>query len=126
MYECSYPGGFEEARDKLRSQNPDAIETAIDFLVIDPVYHRSGYIKEELIRHLKRIELTEKQCARLREVILSVVDSGDRREFRRYCQLAARIKNYNFLQALAERVDLKDSGIRRRAAWVLEVCREDA
>jgi hypothetical protein len=52
----AYPGGLEVGMAALKSSSEFAIETAIEFLEVDPMFFRSGYIKEELIQYLKRAD----------------------------------------------------------------------
>ena len=68
---------------------------------------------------LKRAPLTDEDAARLRRVILRVVDVGDRREFRAYCRLAKRVVDDGLRTGLLERLRGRDDGRARRALWVL-------
>ena len=118
--ERAYPPGFREALDALRSGDPAGLETAIDVLEGDPLFFRSGYVKAELIRLISRQPLTETQMARLRDVVLGIVDRRDGREFRRYCRLARRLDDQGLRRDLDVRRRSDDADIRRRAAWVLD------
>ncbi len=97
-----------------------AIELAVTFLDVDAMFFRSGYIKEELIQRLKGADLSESQVSRLGVAVLNVVDHRDCREFRRYCQLAKRVKTDTLVAALRDRVAGADPDVTRRARWVLE------
>ena len=57
-------------------------------LEINPLFHRSGYLKVDLIRRLKRTQLTEDQKSRLRKVIVARVRGPDSREFRHYARIS--------------------------------------
>ena len=48
----------------------------MSFLEVDPYFFRSGYIKADLLRHLKRAPLTRSQEQRLRNVILARLSTG--------------------------------------------------
>ena len=118
--DAAYPPGFWEHYRCLKAGDPAGLETAVRFLEADPWFFRTGYEKADLIKWLTRMELTEKDMARLRQVVLNAVDSRDRREFRAYCRLARRVDHDRLRQALAERLNSEDEGVRRRARWVLD------
>jgi hypothetical protein len=115
----AYPPGFRDIWARLAQSDADAIETAVVFLEVDPWFFRSGYMKEELIRRLNRLELSGAVVSRLRHVVVAAVDRSDRREFRRYCRLARRVDSLELRQALRERCASPEAGVRRRAAWML-------
>jgi hypothetical protein len=96
------------------------VEAAIAFLEADPWFFRSGYEKQNLIRHLKRSRLTEVQRERLARVVLAAIDGRDRMEFRHYCRLACGIWSDLLDEEVAQRMQSRDPGIRRRAVWVAE------
>lgn len=116
-----YPEEFWEAYDGLKAGDPATVDVGIAFLEADPICHRSGYIKADLLRFLGRVPLTAAQADRLRAIILAVAATRDGREFRRYCALARKLDTAAFrrqLRELAESDD--DSAVRRRAGWVLD------
>lgn len=94
------------------------VHSAIAFLEADPWFFRSGYEKQNLIRHLKRIALSDVQRLRLAEVVLKAIDGRDRQEFRHYCRLACAVWSDALDASVAERLDSRDAGIRRRATWI--------
>jgi hypothetical protein len=115
-----YPPTFEADVRRLKDGDPGAIETAIRFLEADPWAFRTGYTKEEILRRLRRLELTTKQKARLSAVILHQVDQKDRREFRQYCLLAPSVDDDTLREGLLARLRSGDGGRARRALWVLD------
>ncbi len=121
--EAAYPPGFWQVHEALKKGRAKrrSIETAIEFLEADPWFNGSGYVKEDLIRFVKRLPLDPEQSARLRQVVLNVVDGRDRREFRHYCRLALWVFDSDLLQELETRSASPDEGIRRRATWMLEM-----
>jgi hypothetical protein len=121
--EAAYPPGFQQVREALRRGRAKrrSIETAIEFLEADPWFDGSGYVKEDLIRFVKRLPLDPEQSARLRQVVLNVVDGRDRREFRHYCRLALWVFDSELVQELETRSRSPDKGIGRRATWMLEM-----
>ena len=122
--ELVYPPDFFETLERLRVGEPDAVEAAIAFLEIDPWAFRTGYAKETILRYIKRADLDPSQAARLRAVVLRAVDVGDRREFRGHCKLARRIVDDQLRIDLLARLRSEDSGIARRALWVLDALGE--
>jgi hypothetical protein len=118
-WDATFPEEFDQYLENLQCSDPYAIEMAIQYLESDLYTFRSGYIKQMTITRVKRAQLNDNDKERLRQVILNVVDSYDRREFRYYCRLALRLDSQAFREALNERLTSRDSGIRRRARWVL-------
>jgi hypothetical protein len=115
-----YPTDFQEAFKALwegRSADPTPL---ISFLEADPYFRNSGYMKEDVLRLLKRCELTPTQAERLRGVILHIIERPAwRREFRYYGRLARKIDSPAFratLQEFAESGSLRE---RERATWIL-------
>jgi hypothetical protein len=98
------------------------IDTAdmLDFLEADPVFDRSGYMKEKLLTELKRRKLDQHEVVRLQTIILSVVQKDDhRREFLRYCRAAANVDDQPFRTELRGLQQSDDPHIAQRANWVL-------
>jgi hypothetical protein len=96
------------------------VETGIAFLEADPWFFRSGYEKQNIIRHLKRAQLTDTQRIRLARVVLAAIDGRDRVEFRHFGRLACGIWSDFLDEEVANRMQSPDPGIRRRATWVAE------
>lgn len=112
----------------LASGHLRCIETGIAFLEADPWFFRSGYEKQNIIRHLKRARLDSAQRMRLARVVLAAIDGHaagvpagrDRTEFRHFGRLACGIWSDFLDEEVAERMQSPDPGIRRRAVWVAE------
>ena len=118
---AAYPPDSLYLAERIDAHDSDAIEQAVIYIEADPWVFRSGYFKDHLLRRLRRATLTEQQRERLREALLAVVDMHDRREFRRYCRLAAAVANDDFRAKLDQRASAAnpDRGQRRRANWML-------
>lgn len=112
--------GTAEGRARFRNGEADLLEHAIRFLELDPYVFRSGYTKAEIIRCIKWLPFRQDQIQRLQGVVLRVIDKCDRNEFRAFCRLAAAVDSPDFERLVGERLRSADSGIRRRAQWVLE------
>jgi len=113
--------------DSLRAVDQGSIrlsevDTAdmLDFLEADPVFDRSGYMKEKLLTELKRRRLDRHEVERLQQIILAVVRKDDhRREFLRYCRVAANVDDKTFRSEL-ETLEQSDAPhVSQRANWVL-------
>lgn len=61
----AFPGGERDARGRIATGDPEAIESAICFLELRPYFFRSGYMFNAMLRHAKRAPLSAKQRARL-------------------------------------------------------------
>lgn len=120
----AFPGGLARGMASLAAGDLTTIETSIRFLEADPWFFRSGYIKAEILRRLRRAELTPVQVARLRRVILARIAGRDTREFRWYCRLARTIADSEFLAEIERLHSSSVAAIARRAGWVAAQIRQ--
>jgi hypothetical protein len=116
----AFPGGLGRAMSLLPQNDHETIEQSVRFLEADPFYFRSGYIKTDIIKHLRRMPLHESQKKRLQKVIINRIYDKARREFRWYCRLAKYVTDPEFEQQL---VELSAAGtpkfVSMQAKWVL-------
>ncbi len=91
---------IEKIYDDSLSNNAELIEFGISFLELNPMFFRSGYIKEELLRKLKQASLSPKQIIRLLGVLVESVENRGYREYRGYCRLAAFIADKKLIHTL--------------------------
>ena len=119
--EAAYPPGFWDDVALLANGDTDGLETAIRFLEADPYFDRSGYVKADLLRLIKRLPLDLEQMTRFRAVVIDAVERRGGREFRGYCRLARRLDGAELRGALAKQARSGDAAIRRRAGWMLKV-----
>jgi hypothetical protein len=92
----------------------------LDFLEADPIFDRSGYMKEKVLTVLKRRKLDQHEVERLQAIILSVVQKNDhRREFLRYCRAAANVDDERFRAELSALERSDHPHVSQRANWVL-------
>ena len=96
----AFPGGLKNSLQLLKEQDPQTVQSAIDFLQADPYFHRSGYIKEKIAGALKQISLSDEQIKQLQGVMLAAIEIEGRREFLEYCRLARKLSNKSFVQKL--------------------------
>jgi hypothetical protein len=61
----AFPGGYENAIQKISDGDSATIETALIFIEERPYFFRSQYMRTKLIRLLKRCDLNEDQMKRL-------------------------------------------------------------
>ncbi len=118
----AYPPGFWENMDALIAGNAPDLEPYIRFIEADLFFFRSGYARATVLTALKRHPITIAHRYRLQEVILSVVDSNWRTEFKFYCRLARYIQSEEFVQELMNRAAYGTYEVRIRANHVLKVC----
>lgn len=103
----------------MRAAEIDTVDM-LAFLEADPVFYRSGYLKEKLLTELKRRNLNRSEVERLQRVILAVVQKNDhRREFLRYCRAAANVDSARFRAALVDLEQSTEPHVSQRANWVL-------
>jgi hypothetical protein len=98
---------------------PELVRFAVEFLELDPIFFRSGYLKEKFLDQLKVAPLTEADQTRLREVLIDAVLRRGRREFRRYCRLAVVLQNAELLERLQELAQSSEHDVRSRARLML-------
>jgi hypothetical protein len=118
--QLAFPGGLESGLALLAAGDAKAIDSAVTFLEVDPLFHRSGYIKADLLRHLKRAQLSEDQKSRLRGVVIARVQGQDSREFRHYARIAVAIEDASLRSALQLSHESTDPMEARHAKWLLE------
>lgn len=115
------PGGLQRGLDKLKQADPEAIEIAIQFLEEDPSFFRSGYIKEDLVRCLKRVALSQRQRVRIAAIVSRSIRQGPRRLAGHIAKLAPVASSPSFLDAIESQTRSDNGEIRRRSAHVLWV-----
>jgi hypothetical protein len=116
--QLAFPGGVSQWLTRLEMNDSGAIEDAVIFLEVDPIFFRSGYLKERALKYLRWAPLNDDQKRRLRLVILArVYDPKIRREFRRYCGLAPVVSNAEFEEQIARLAG--SSGTKPRGAQLV-------
>jgi hypothetical protein len=92
----------------------------LDFLEADPVFYRSGYVKQKLLKDLKRRKLEASEIARIQAIILGIVCQPDhRREFTDYCKVAVAVADEDFRKRLQKLASGRETRIATRAGWML-------
>jgi hypothetical protein len=67
--ELSFPGGYTGAVARLLAGDKFTVEATICFLELRPYFFRSGYMRSELLRKVKRAPLSPAQATRLAAVL---------------------------------------------------------
>jgi hypothetical protein len=115
-----YPGSLKEVDQGAKRASEIDTAEMLDFLEADPIFYRSGYMKQKLLTELKRRKLDQHEVERLQRIILAVVQKNDhRREFLRYCRAAANIDDGRFRAELSTLEQSVVPHISQRANWVL-------
>jgi hypothetical protein len=121
----AFPGGLEHGLSLLKNQDPTTIATAISYLEADPYFFRSGYIKENILRLLKKVTLSKKQIAELQEILIDAITNNNRREYQEYCKLARIIADEPFRHQIQDIIQQSDDAtIRQRAQQMLNASQE--
>jgi hypothetical protein len=123
-FRAAYARVYSDALKKVDDGEKRASElnTAdmLDFLEADPIFFRSGYMKQKLLTELKRRMLDQHEVRRLQAIILSVVQKNDhRREFLHYCRAAANVDDEQFRAELSALEQSDEPHVSQRANWVL-------
>ena len=120
----SFRSEIDSYMDKVNferlSKDTQIRQFVFDFLSVDPIYFRSGYEKEYLLKLLKSLDFIDEEKEVLRRTILRRVRNGALREFRRFCQLIPKIENETFVAELRNEAKSTDPQIQRRAAFALD------
>ena len=108
-----------EGWERLRLYDPRGLTFGLEYLEDDPWNDQSWRAKDRLIRFITRMEIPADLIPRFQQVVLTVVDSRDRCNFRSYCRLARHVDGAPLRDALAARLKDPDAGVRQHAQWVL-------
>jgi hypothetical protein len=115
--ELCYPGGGAQML-AMRSGDADAVETAVAFLEADPMFFRSGYIKEYLWKYIVRAPLTDQQKFRLESTAFAYLRHTVQREFWYMCRAMACLGSEAFWQQVRLLAENAEPLERKRAAWL--------
>jgi hypothetical protein len=104
-----------------KPNNAAEIELMVRFLEADVYCHRSGYMKSDVIRAIRRTpELSDAIRNRLQQVVIDVIDRPDRREFRDYIRLAKKVEDEALRAEIRARSGAESEVVARHARWMLE------
>lgn len=116
----AYPEPLRQVDQGLARASEVDTSVMLDLLAADPVFYRSGYLKQKALKELKRRPLDKVEVARLQAIILRVVTNPEhRREFRDYCRAAVNVDDSKFRESLVALENSRSTKISLRAKWVL-------
>ena len=100
-------------------KNNNLLEFIITYLEVDPWYPNSGYIKQYMLRKIKRMTFTPQQLIRLKIVLEDAVEQRPHMEFKSYCSLAHVIADQELIDHLNKILEQPASCKRNRAQLML-------
>ena len=115
MYRSEVDNRLDEIETEGHFNWEDGREFVFDYFRVDPMYFRSGYVKEMLLKYMMRLELTENEAEAIRELVVRRIEEGGKREFRKLCRLIPRIQTPKFKLELATLLDDQNPRVVRRA-----------
>jgi hypothetical protein len=107
----AFPGGMSYGLQMLKAQNPTTVAISIEYLMVNPYFHRSGYLKQMIVRLLKKIMLTDEQKEALRDYFLSTFLNTHRRWRKDFYSLAVKIVDDTFRARLEELIAKSENHI---------------
>lgn len=116
-----------EPLEREFKKNPQrALDEVIEFLSVEIMAFRCGYAKEVFLQWLKQIEFSQKEIEKLRDLILNICQSKSfRREFRRWCRLAVKIADKNFVLRLQNLSETENKFAMVKSKWILEMIKQN-
>ena len=111
---------IDRVYDEPKFQDEEILEFGIAFLEIDPIFFRSGYIKEEILTKIKRSRLSKKQIARLRTVLLNAIENRGSKEFKYYCRLAGFIADNELVKQIKLTESISEGKVKYRSKKMLK------
>ena len=111
---------FQKIYDAKNFNDAELLEFVVCFLEIDPFFFRSGYLKEIMLRKLKRTPLDANNSLRMKKVMIDAVMHRGHREFRDYCKLSAFIYDAELLEHLSKLLKTGNEKQKSRAKCMLD------
>jgi hypothetical protein len=122
----AFPGGLSQGFELLKAHDPNAIDTAIAYLIADPYFFRSGYIKKDIAVILKKAPLTKEQILLLQDCLFNAIEHKARQEYREYCRLARKIADEAFANRIRDFITHSDNVAHiKQAERMLQVIEQD-
>lgn len=118
-YESVITSMIDRVYDEKKFSDQELLEFAISFLEVDPMFFRSGYIKEAILKKLKSSILNKSQRDRVINILIDAVRNRGCREFRRYCIVAMVMNNQFLINTLTGILASEPSSTRSRAKMML-------
>lgn len=112
-----YPGG-QDCLMGLQQCDRKSVQTAINFLEVDPYYFRSGYTKEYIWKYITRCQLSSLEIERLHLIGISYTERQICREFWYMCRAMTRLPANGFWEAVYQKIQTDDSFVSQRASYL--------
>ena len=116
----AFPCGLDMSLTGLKAGDPHIVDIAVQYLEVEPIFFRSGYISETILRRLKHVTLTSDQITRLVNVILNSIRHGGRRRFMSCARLAGVLSDHRLAAGALALSHEPDPEVKRRADHILE------
>ena len=108
--------------EKFRQGDADAVNGVIDFLEVDVLAFRCGYVKESYLRELKRVHLDEGHRERLRRYGLNLCGTAShRREIREAGGLMIAMADREMVERLMVLIGGGNERVMKKAGKMLGV-----
>ena len=118
-YDSEMDTYIEQIYGNSKINDIEVLEFGLKFLELDPVFFRSGYIKEEILTKIKRSTLTKDQVDRLKSILFDSVERRGSKEFKYYCRLAGFISDERFVKQLESIENIVEGKGKYRAKRML-------
>jgi hypothetical protein len=114
---------IRDAFQRLRDGDSTAAEWAVCYLEASPIHFNSGYIRNQLFRWLRRVNLNETQRTRLGRVVILLIENGRRPDFKEMRALTRRIDTPELRASLLALQSSDDPSVIEHATRTYETCR---
>ena len=113
---------LEPLKKRFVAGDPEAVDEIIVVLSINAPSYRSGYRKEEYYRMLKKLNLSDRQLASVKEIALQRCASNEhRREDSELRRLMIKLADIGFLNRLAAIPSRNGSQVEKHKRWMTQV-----
>lgn len=102
------------------AKNPlETVDEIIEFLSVDILAFRCGYLKEFFLTKLKTLELNDVQQEKLKQLALSLCKKPRfRREFGDWARLLIKLADKQFIEQLNGLSESSDTRIKNTSQWM--------
>ena len=117
-----YGSKIEPLEKKFLDNPKSAMDELIEFLSTDITAFRCGYAKEIFLQWLKNTEISAKEIKQLQQVAIKMCETNNvRREFRRWCRLAIKLADKEFILELMQLLKSENVYTRIKSRWMIEL-----
>jgi hypothetical protein len=122
VMDSTYPPEFWIAYEAMKRGEDADRDPVLEFLEADPYFDGSGYVKAQVLRWLKRFDLTEPEKERVRGIVLTYVSRPARlQEWREYGRVARKVDSSAFRAGLGRLLTDGSPSERERAGHILNL-----